>query len=456
MIGRLLLGLFAVSILVSGFSDIKTSGRAGRTATAFSSDHVGEIDPKASPFVQINDIQPSDAVCLYTVNKDEPEGIKTGETTYAPILTAAQVEAASDGKPVVATAVIKLDGCEEGSAPKDVPSSVIGLASRGQSDVPVEISNELAKDKISFSPDVLVVEQRDKPPTAGGGAGKIATALALFAVAVIPFFGARRRLDERRVSGGALATVIKDVRPLISCSPDVLAPAELQESFLNGGVERILLKVNGSVGGIPSLLIITNRRLLIYRTQSNVLPTIGRVVSRLLDTGAEKVPGGGLVMLAIEPFFETFDVLFLREEAGWRENLGFEDAEILQGSVPWKKLSDVELVDLPKAVKSVWIGKDWLLRSASVRFYPRSLGKLFSLPKDFDLSDFVGVTAINRIAAELQPLLTAAGCTAVIKPRSLDLALPAWKKAALEDVVCNDNANALRAADAPSVGALGS
>lgn len=422
MIGRVILGVIAAEFFSSGFEEMRISPQASDTPI-FSPAEVDEIDPSSTPYVQISGIPPVDGVCVYHYYENEPEGVKFGKKTYAPILAAPRAAPVSRRKPDVVSALVILDGCLPDQRPKDLPRSVRGLVSRGKSQVPALISNELTKQTLSLSPNVLLLEQRGAPTTMGG-VEQIAVGTILSVFAIVPFFSRRRKFDERLVSSGDLVSAVEEIRPLISCSPSLLNPATDKCQITGGETEEvILMRLNCKVDKIPSIVVLTNKRLMIYRTMSNFLPMIGRIIERLIGKGAEQIPGGGLIMLAFEPFFETYEILFVREERRWRENLGFSDSEVLAGHVPWKKLSDFKIDDLPALVSSIRAGKDWLFRSASVRFYPRSIKKVFSLPKDFEIPDFVVLTVIRRLISEVHPVLAAAGCKVLAEAKSLELEL---------------------------------
>jgi len=421
MIGRAILALFAAVIVTSGISDMGIARRASQTPKIFAPSDVGKIDPAVTPFVQIDGIVPADGICVYRPG-DRPNSIRIDENVYYPILTAAQAARISRRQPVTISAVVRFEGCQQ----KDLSSSITGVVSRDRSQIPAVYSNGLAKDKLSLASDVLILEQRGVPPSTMSGIGEIAGGLALLPFVVVPFFSRRRKFDEKKLAAADLAGALEELRPLVSCSPVLLGPSIQNVHLMTGDAKEIvLLLVNCNVENIPSIMVITNTRLLIFRTKSKTLPMIGRTISKLLDKGAEMVPGAGLVLLALDPFFETFDVLFVREERGWRENLGFEDAEILEGRVPWKKLSDFRFAELPVTVRSISASKDWLYRSATVRFHARSLKKVLSLPKDMEIPDVAVLPVVNRLIGEIAPILLAAGCKVLTdKPKTLNLELP--------------------------------
>jgi hypothetical protein len=247
--------------------------------------------------------------------------------------------------------------------------------------------------------------------------------LLAIAAALIPFFGGKNWPAEKDVEGKTPSEIFRALYPILSAhlrGRKTAADALIQAS--RAPEEIILLRLNCEDSfKRPALAVLTNRRYILYRMQSQwVLRALKQI-----EWSIAKVPVfGDLLSMLVAPFAESYELITCPRDKLYEETMGFADEAVLAGRVRWTKRVDLHWEEVAlefgsvSGKKSVWSGK------FEVDLFPRKLRRFFRAPPGFAVEHLAVRVAATHFLAIFEKRLTDLGCQVKRKETSFEIELP--------------------------------
>lgn len=199
---------------------------------------------------------------------------------------------------------------------------------------------------------------------------------------------------EQRETGDALSKLYPAIKAHGDPSSNDLG--DLVRAARDETAERVLLRVNAKDGEVPVLAVLTNRRLLLFRTKRRSL----HIVAKIFDELLEKIPGGKILGEMFEAFGEAYEVLFKPKRKEFLETMEQRDEELLEGKTPprWKKTHDMTHVEIVRLCQQLTIRRAFgLAKTLVVEFTPRNFSKILQTPPQLEIEPRSTAVVANRL-----------------------------------------------------------
>lgn len=411
MIERLVLGAIAAFGIWASIDGMDIASREGDTPTEIAAADLQAKGDSAARFVRIPHLINAVSICNESWLEDSSKE-KTTSTfeNYVPVLSEKQVLDAADGKEVTTNAIAIYSKCD----PLPESGDFIGLRDAGVQDIGDDLRVKFATSKVIVAKDAVVVRQGARPASITANI----VFLALFAFAlfcsVAPFFDREKwptneDLDHKddTESLDAMFPILKTYKSLGETSLSEIADRLSDEK------EDVLFKLNCEADRRPCLMVATDRRLILYRVQFQIVLRILSVIEQLFD----KVPVvGGFISMLVTPFADTYRMFTAKDSKIYRQTMAYDDTELVSGKVPWKKRFDIPWSEIAAnhqqvaAKKGVWSG------DLKIEFMPRKLRQIFRKTPDVLVKHDVVLRALCIMAHTVAQPLERLGAKVEVKP----------------------------------------
>jgi hypothetical protein len=407
MIARIILLLFAIFSAQSAWRGIGRNLAFPEAPSELSVSELQRLGRTAPLWVRITGAVPFDGTCLTTTWGDGDEHI-SGDQLYVPLVTEEQAQALREGLTTTVPTFVEYDSC---GGQQDKRSVQGVIEETGPSDLSgAEAQKQLTLLHIKVAPDPIIIHSQGVPESLTGNVFLLLLSFLAGICALVPFIKRYNWPKERDLEGKNIEEMARLLYPLIRLYDEPSKPLEedMRLATAPGREELVIARVNGSDNRKrPILAVFTNKRYVLYRTHAQWGLRVLGLIGRLLD----KIPVvGGILSMLIEPVAETYELMFIPRDRLCREAMGYDDAELLEGRVPWKTVCNLGWGEVVERSKSVSVRKAFWSDKLVVEFLPRRISGLLRVPTDFGVEQVSVRLALERLVEILEPRLIELGC----------------------------------------------
>lgn len=131
-----------------------------------------------------------------------------------------------------------------------------------------------------------------------------------------------------------------------------------------------------------------------------------------------------MVLLLFEPFPETYEVLFKAKERFFLSVMGHDDDKLLDGTVSWHKVAEIELRDVLAGCKDVTVTKKFWSPGLRVAFNWSNFRDNLKINADIVIPEEKDIEIYRYLAEALKPVLEGSECSVEVASNKIQISLP--------------------------------